>query len=214
MKKIINLIKNLFYLRNCLINGQKFDTAKYWENCYASGAGSEGERYKIKRDYINSIIEKYNINSVVDFGCGDGRQIKELNIKKYYGIDVSKTAVEKCQLLYKDRKGWEFEILNRAVIPQSDLAMSIDTIYHLIEENECRKHLDNLFSCANYVLIYGNYTERDNPRPAKHMLFRENIDYLAKNYPNWILLEKYPIKKDFGFLFYRKDNLPQRLKNA
>ena len=65
-----------------------------WEEHYNSGGnsgrGSYNEHFTFKTNVITNIINKYEIKSVTDFGCGDGNQILKLislaflNQKKLY----------------------------------------------------------------------------------------------------------------------------------
>ena len=77
-----------------------FGSNQYWESRYdtggTSGDGSYGKLAKYKAEIINSIIINEKIQSVIDFGCGDGNQLEYFSIPKYIGLDVSKTAILKC----------------------------------------------------------------------------------------------------------------------
>ena len=85
IKKIKNLIRN-------------FDSSKYWEKRYVtggnSGDGSYGYLAKYKAEIINNFIEKNSINAIIEFGTGDGNQIKHMNYKNYIGFDVSNYIIE------------------------------------------------------------------------------------------------------------------------
>ena len=52
----------------------------YWNERYSSGGnsgtGSYGELAFYKADFINKFIDANQILSVVEFGCGDGNQLK------------------------------------------------------------------------------------------------------------------------------------------
>ena len=65
-------------------NNQKFDTATYWEFRYAnngnSGAGSYGKLADFKAKVINGFIHENELNTILEFGCGDGNQ---LSLAKY-----------------------------------------------------------------------------------------------------------------------------------
>ena len=80
------------------------NTKIYWTNRYKtggnSGAGSYNDLYILKRDIINDIISKKDIKSIIDFGCGDGNQIKEINIKKYIGFDIADSSINICKKKY------------------------------------------------------------------------------------------------------------------
>lgn len=39
---------------------------------------------------------------MIEFGCGDGNQLSLLQVPGYTGVDVSRSAVEKCRSKFKD----------------------------------------------------------------------------------------------------------------
>jgi hypothetical protein len=62
-------------------------SGKYWDNrykkCGNSGAGSYGKLAEFKADILNKFISKNNIQSVIEFGCGDGNQLLLANYQCY-----------------------------------------------------------------------------------------------------------------------------------
>jgi hypothetical protein len=84
-----------------------YDARCYWDQRYRSGedsgSGSREFNWQFKTDYINSIIKKYSVRSVVDFGCGDGMQIRDLQVREYLELDISPVALAMCRKLYADR---------------------------------------------------------------------------------------------------------------
>ena len=80
-----------------------FNSKKYWNDRYVtggnSGSGSYNNLAKFKGDVINNFIEKNQIKSIVDYGVGDGNQLKLFNTENliYTGIDVSKFIISKCK---------------------------------------------------------------------------------------------------------------------
>lgn len=88
------------------------DTISYWEQRYSSGgrsgAGSYGSLAQFKAEFLNNFIMKKNINTVVEFGCGDGNQLSLINCGRYLGLDVSKTAILKCRDIFRYDKNKDF----------------------------------------------------------------------------------------------------------
>jgi 2-polyprenyl-3-methyl-5-hydroxy-6-metoxy-1,4-benzoquinol methylase len=80
---------------------------------------------------INNFIEVNKIDSVIDFGCGDGNQLKYIKIKKYLGIDISQKSIEICKTKFRKDKTKIFKILENYEHEKSDLVLSLDVIYHL-----------------------------------------------------------------------------------
>ncbi len=60
---------------------------KYWTQRYAeggnSGAGSYGKFARFKAEVINKFVSEREIKSVIEFGCGDGNQLKLANYSRF-----------------------------------------------------------------------------------------------------------------------------------
>src|SRR5262245_61906539 len=78
----------------------------YWQDRYAaggnSGVGSYGKFAEFKAEVINDFVAEKSIISVIEFGCGDGNQLKLSRYQTYIGFDVSKSAVQECQKVFGD----------------------------------------------------------------------------------------------------------------
>lgn len=182
-----------------------FDSKKYWDDRYIqggnSGAGSYNDLAENKAGVINEFINEKNIQTLIDFGVGDGNQLMYINTKDllYTGIDVSEFIILKCKEKFKADKTKKFihsDNVNNEL--KGDLVLSCDVIYHLIEEDVYHEYIKNLFSMSKkYVIIYAqniNYNE------APHVKKREFIEYIFDNYPNFNLVKR--IKKNIGCPFY------------
>lgn len=139
-----------------------FNSKKYWNDRYLnggnSGLGSCGELAKFKAEIINNFIKQNKINSIIDYGVGDGNQLKLINTnnKLYKGIDVSSFIILKCKEIFKNDNTKSFiHIDNVDDNLRSELVLSCDVIYHLIEDNIYKKYMKKLFSMSKkYVIIY------------------------------------------------------------
>jgi hypothetical protein len=174
----------------------QFNTKKYWENRYKSGRnsgpGSYNELAKFKAKIINEFINKNNIKSIIDYGVGDGNQLKFINTenKKYIGIDISKTIINKCTELFKNDNTKVFILENNMQNLNVDLVISCDVLYNLIEDKEYVNYIKNLFNISkSYVIIYAR-NEDLNYKP--HIKFRKFTDYINENFINWNLIEHIP----------------------
>src|SRR5579864_6395854 len=69
----------------------------YWDQRYAeggtSGSGSYGEQAAFKAEILNGFVARHGIQSVIEFGCGDGNQLSLASYPSYVGLDVSRTAI-------------------------------------------------------------------------------------------------------------------------
>jgi hypothetical protein len=182
-----------------------FNSKKYWNDRYVkggnSGSGSYNHLAQFKRDVLNDFIKTNQIKTIIDYGVGDGNQLKLINTENliYTGIDVSEFIISKCKEEFKDDKTKKFiHVDNIDNELKGELVLSCDVIYHLIEEHVYKEYMENLFSMSEkYVIIYApniNYNE------AVHVKKREFIDYIFDNYPNFNLIKR--IKKNIGCPFY------------
>lgn len=184
----------------------------YWEERYKnngnSGNGSYGENAKYKADFINHFVIKNNINRVIELGCGDGNQLKYFNFPFYIGLDVSPTIIEKCKEVFKDDTKKEFyvipqnenfEILNNL---NSDLTLSLDVIYHLVEDSVFEKYMHLLFSASSkFVIIYAWDVESEIKFHVRHRKFTNWID---NNISGFVLKEDIKSEKFCDFIVYEK----------
>lgn len=185
-----------------------FNSKQYWETRYkqngTSGLGSYNTAAAIKANYINSVITKYEIKTINDFGHGDGNQIGLLTgFENYTGYDVSKTIRNKCIEKYKEQPQYSFISDYEKFIP-CDLVMSLDVIYHIIEEDIYINYINNLFTLGKYVLIYA---VDKNETPSEHVKFREFTGYISMHFQDFTLIETAPgYHKDVNFFLYKKNN--------
>jgi len=94
---LINKVAKIIY--NTIIMKFEFHGSKeFWEKRYkkmgTSGPGSYGKFAEFKAEIINTFVKNNDINSVTEFGCGDGNQLSLLKVPKYIGLDVSKSVIK------------------------------------------------------------------------------------------------------------------------
>lgn len=188
------------------ISGIGFKSSNYWEQRYAegrdSGSGSEGRLAEYKADFLNKFVETNGIESVVEFGCGDGRQLSYANYKRYTGLDVSESALQLCREKFRDDPSKRFVLADSFVEnltsddDRVDLALSLDVIYHLVEFAVFEKYIADLFAAATeWVIIYSsNY---DAKQDKAHVLHRKFTDHIADNIEGWSLHEH--LKNKYAF---------------
>jgi predicted O-methyltransferase YrrM len=176
-----------------------FNSKKYWNDRYLkggdSGAGSYNNLSKFKGDVINNFIEKNQIKSIIDYGVGDGNQLKLFNTENliYTGIDVSEFIISKCKEEFKDDITKRFiHVDNIHNELKGELVLSCDVIYHLIEEHVYKEYMEKLFSMSKkYVIIYA---KNEDINHAMHVKFRKFSNYIESNLPEWQLIKHIPNK--------------------
>lgn len=191
--------------------GIEFKSGEYWEERYHgggnSGAGSYGHLAEFKAEIINEFIQQYEIKSIIEWGCGDGNQLGMFECEEYTGYDVSETAVRMCREKYvhDDKKQFIHYAGDRVKVnKKADMAMSLDVIYHLIEDDVFETYMHNLFeSAARCICIYSSNEDR---RTALHVKRRKFSDYVEMKFPEWklekVIKQKYPEDTRSDFYFY------------
>ena len=168
----------------------KFSSKQFWEDRYSqggnSGGGSYGNSATLKATIINDIIKRYKIKSINDHGHGDGNNIALLEgYDQYTGYDVSKTARDICIHKFKDHTAKRF-ISRETMFKKADLALSLDVLYHLVEEKVYTSYLKKLFSKCTYVLIYAQDFDGD---VSLHCRSRKFTTYIEETFPDYKLIE-------------------------
>lgn len=171
-----------------------FSTSEqYWEERYQrggdSGDGSYGRLATFKANILNRFIERNGISDVIEFGCGDGNQLSLLKCQHYLGIDVSQTAIETCRNVFSDRPDRDFMLLAEYDGRQAEMALSLDVIFHLIEDSVFSEYMSLLFnSSSRIVAIYSsNHEQRVLTNHVRHRRFTE---WIQLNRPDFRLLKK------------------------
>ena len=163
----------------------------YWQERYShggtSGAGSYGEFAEFKASVINEFCDQRQINSVIEFGCGDGNQLSLMHFKNYLGLDVSQKSIDICTDRFLDDDSKRFQLVSHYSGSKADLALSLDVIYHLVEDDVFERHMSQLFSAANkFVIIYSSNFVESNPNPipthVRHRRFTEWIDHQVPHF--------------------------------
>lgn len=166
-------------------------SSEYWESRYAlgdtSGPGSYGRLARFKAEFLNEFCRKHNIQSVVEFGCGDGSQLALAKYASYIGVDVSQTAVDICRRKFSGDVSKRFVHLPEAAPDlQADLALSLDVIFHLVEDSVFEAYMRRLYAAARrFVIVYSS--NREQPWPNPHVRHREFTRWVAQNVPDWRL---------------------------
>ncbi len=192
------------------------DSKKYWENRYKnggnSGAGSCGHLAVWKAEVINNFLIKQQIKTVIEFGCGDGEQLSLYDMPMYIGIDVSQKAVDLCNSKFNSAGMLFACLLGGGSI--AHLTLSVDVIYHLLEDDVYEKYMNELFDTSEkYVIIYSTDNE-DLHNIAEHIKHRNLTKWVSENKKDFKLISniknKYPytgdtlISSSCDFYIYKK----------
>ena len=182
-----------------LRNAKKSNVSRpFWEKRYSdggtSGPGSYGQLAEFKTATINRLLELHGVRSIIDFGCGDGNQIRALSDVQYMGVDVSPDAVERCRSMYVQDSKKTFMVAEDYSGETAEMAMSLDVIFHLVEDKVYESYMETLFKASErLVLIYASNFEQLclNPfLPPTHVRHRKFEDWIQKSASGWRMVEK------------------------
>lgn len=178
-----------------------FETSsQYWDDRYRlggnSGSGSYGRLARFKAEFLNDFVEKNGIEHVVEFGCGDGAQLELANYKSYIGFDVSQNSVDLCRVKFPENDQFSFFLVgsdNFERLVPAKLTLSLDVIYHLIEDDVFESYMSKLFSSSEcFVIIYAY--DFDKVYKSKHEKGRNFTLWIKEKAPDWTLSDRVPNK--------------------
>lgn len=176
-------------------------SADFWQRRYAlggtSGGGSYGTLGEAKARFLNGFIYEQGIGSVVEFGCGDGNQLSLAEYPSYVGLDVSPAAITMCKRRFSGDLTKSFFLydgdcfVDNGGIFRADLAISLDVVYHLVEDHIFRDYMEHLFRAAkSHVIIYATNAVIQGTAP--HVRHREFAAWVEVHCPQWKLTRVEP----------------------
>lgn len=194
-------------------------SGEYWQRRYSrggtSGAGSYGAQARWKGETVSDIVRELGAESVVELGCGDGNQLRHCSYPRYLGLDVSSIAVRRCAELFGDDPTKSFArydpdaLVDPAGWFRADVAVSLEVIFHLVEDEVFETYLRHLFDLArSWVLICS--TDRDDLPRGAHERHRVFTRWVAEHRPQWELVRTFHPPADVDllagvYLYARRD---------
>lgn len=189
----------------------------YWERRYRlggiSGKGSLGDLAVFKAEVLNAFIRDNGVESVIEFGCGDGKQLSLARYPRYLGQDVSSTAVKMCKKRFKDDPSKCFlcydpgDTPNLGAFLKADLTLSLDVIYHLVEDRVYEQHLRDLFAASGrFVIIYSSNKDEVATLPhVRHREFTVDVEHLISDFRLARTMEnRYPEESPCRFFVFER----------
>jgi SAM-dependent methyltransferase len=171
-----------------------FRSASYWAERYraggTSGAGSAGVLAAYKAAHVNGLVARLGLDSVIEFGSGDGNQAALFDFSGYTGVDVVPQVVEAARRRFVDRSGWRFLTAeDYAAAPvTADMVMSLDVIYHLVEDDVFEASMRTLVGAAGRYLL-GYASDHDSEARARHVRHRSYSRWLETEAPEFQAVE-------------------------
>ncbi len=176
-------------------------SGEFWNNHYErggnSGTGSYNRLSEFKANIINDFIVSKKIDTTIELGCGDGNQLSLIHYNSYTGVDVSDHIIKQNRKRFSENKDFNFycSLIEREcyINEKFDLSISMDVIFHLLEDDVYEKYMYDLFTISKkYVIIYSSNHEEYTPWPEyRHRNF---FYFIQRNIKGWELLQFIPNK--------------------
>lgn len=178
-------------------------SAAYWEERYqeggTSGPGSAGINARFKADTLNRFVRAHGVRDVIEFGCGDGQQLELAKYPRYIGLDVAKTSVAMCRARFANDATKAFRLYpSTEIVPGrgafvADLSLSLDVIYHLVEDAVFGQHMSDVFAASRrWVILYTSDSDRIRGATEPHCRHRPVARYVEQAFPDWGLSQRIP----------------------
>jgi hypothetical protein len=170
---------------------RRWNSSNYWDRRYrrggTSGAGSYNRLAEFKATFLNGFVEQWHIASVIEFGSGDGSQLKLARYAQYIGVDVSAKAVELCRSTFSgDTSKAFFHSRTFVAGTTAALTLSLDVVYHLVEDDIYEAYMRQLFrSAERFVIVYSSNVAQDTM--SIHIRHRRFTDWVEQNERRWYL---------------------------
>lgn len=186
MNILVKFIYFSLYSKFCTFS----DSNNYWKKRYErggnSGPGSYEKLAAFKASVVNEAIAEHHIHSAIEFGCGDGNQLTLMNYPVYTGFDISPDAISSCQRLFPDSSTRTFRLMTAYAGETADLTLSLDVIFHLVEDEVFHSYMHLLFAASTrLVIIYSSNTENQARFQSRHVKHREFTVWIKTHAPNW-----------------------------
>jgi hypothetical protein len=161
----------------------------YWETRYRigghSGEGSRGRNAAYKAEVLNAFFRQHKVRSAIEFGCGDGVQLRMLEIPHYTGVDVSETILAHCREQFAGDASKQFLSVDAYAGETADAALSLDVIFHLVEDPVYDDYLARLFAAGErFVIVYSTSTDMRNTG-VPHVRHRDVEADIARRFPTF-----------------------------
>jgi hypothetical protein len=206
----------------CYRLAQPLSARKYWEVRYStggsSGHGSYGRVAQRKAAVVNEFVRLNDVASVVELGCGDGNQLALYDLPHYTGLDISTSAIQLCRARFcgDSLKCFaRYESGTEVAGVSAQLALSIDVIFHIVEDTVFDQYMRDLFSISSkYVVVYSTDLDDVRWQEGYHIRHRRFTEWVLTYQPQWHIAgktERLDPESPCHFVFFTKRDVAARL---
>ena len=157
--------------------------------------------YAHRLGLLVGILDSYfnrDILRILDAGCGKGWLSEQLTSQGHdvHGIDSSETAIKIC----KDHRQGEFTVSRLGNFTSAELfdaVISMDVLFHILDDQEWEKSLLNLASLltADGILIIADDPREQRYNLGDYIVHRSMSEYLSSLEPHGFnLVETLPLR--------------------
>lgn len=155
-----------------------FDNRRFWNLRYVedpdkgSGPGSRGDNLALKNRLIGSIVERHQIGSVLDIGCGDIEVVKSAKIRSYVGVDISDVVIERNRRIKPE---WQFvcaDLAGSYCPPRADLVLCMDVLIHQRSRKAYFTILSKVLDATKKIALISGHSR---PDPGWNVFYHEPI---------------------------------------
>ena len=178
-------------------------SGNYWNNRYKAGGNSGDGSYshlaEFKAEILNTFVAENGITSIIEYGCGDGNQLSLAKYPRYIGFDVSPQAISMCLKRFSNDATKTFKLMETHAGETAELTLSLDVIYHLVEDDVFFDYMNVLFeSSERFVVIYSSDTDNNPEGTAPHVRHRHFSSWINENKTEWKLIKHIPNRYPFN----------------
>lgn len=182
-------------------------SAAYWRQRYAeggdSGIGSYGKFARFKAAVLNELFADESITGAIEFGCGDGHQVTLLQVPDYLGVDISAEAIARCRRRFDGQPGRRFIVADEYCGERAPCTLSLDVVYHLVEDSAFHDHMRQLFDAATQlVVVYSSNRDSDPDADGPHIRHRQFTRWVDTHAAPWklhrVISNPHPFRGDYA----------------
>ena len=145
---------------------KRFKNKDFWNDRYStnmekgSGPGSRGDILEFKSRLISEHMKNHDVRSILDLGCGDIEILKDLQIERYLGVDISDVIVTRNQNI---KPNWQFvcsDIGQVSIDSDFDMTLCLDVLIHQKHRSDYESIATKVFEVNSPVIVVSGYTRK------------------------------------------------------
>jgi hypothetical protein len=150
---------------------------------------------------LNKFVASNAVSTVIEYGCGDGNQLRLTRYPQYLGFDISPHAVARFRRQFAHDGSKSFRLIQDYAGERAELTLSLNVVYHLVEDSVFASYMHRLFDSSDrFVIIYSSSTDENPPGTPAHIRHRDFKDWISWNKTERVLKahvpNKYPFRGD------------------